>query len=324
MRARVATRMVRVVAKHWARGSPEAVVRRARRLFGYPGFLNFIHSHGVKIEGVEAPGVRGEWISATACVSPDTVLLYFHGGGYVSCSSRTHRPITTSLARMAQCRVLSLDYRWAPEHPFPAAVDDATAAFLWLVKNGAAPARIALAGDSAGGGLAIAAMLRLREQGHVLPGCAVCLSPWVDLTGAEKYQNAGSCSVFQPADVAIFAGLYLGGASPESPEASPVFADLRGLPPLLIQVSSTELLLDDAVRLQRKALSCGVKSTLSVFPGVPHAWQLLVGLLPESRAALHQIADFIRASLSGGALPAAFPVMSEGKTVASAVEKIQK
>jgi epsilon-lactone hydrolase len=289
--------MVRVVVKHWARGNPEAVVRRARRVFGYPNFLGFVHSHGVRTEKVEAPPVRGEWIYPTSGSSPDKVALYLHGGGYVSCSSRTHRPVITALARMAKCRVFSLDYRWAPEHPFPAAVDDAAAAFLWLVKNGVAPAKIAVAGDSAGGGLAIATMLRLREQGYALPGCAVCLSPWVDLTGAGQYQNAGSCSMFQPCDITTFARLYLHGASAETPEASPVFADLRGLPPLLIQASSTELLFDDAVRLHQKAMSCGVRSTLSIFPELPHVWQILFGLVPEARAALQQIANFVCTSL---------------------------
>jgi acetyl esterase/lipase len=225
---------------------------------------------------------------------------------------------------MVQCRAFALDYRWAPEHPFPSAVDDAAAGFLWLVKSGVAPANIALAGDSAGGGLVIATMLRLRAQGHALPGCAICLSPWVDLTGACKYRNAGSCSMFQPDDIAVFGGLYLQGASPESPEASPVFADLRGLPPLLIQVSNKELLLDDAVRLHRKAISCGVKSTLSVFPELPHVWQILFGLIPEAGAALHEIANFIRASFGVSEIPATNPVMSESKTAVSAIEKIPK
>jgi epsilon-lactone hydrolase len=297
LRARVLTRFVRLVVKHWARGSPAAVVRRARRVFGYPSVLNFVHSHGVKIQRVETDQVRGEWIAATSSQSSDRVLLYLHGGGYVSCSSRTHRPVTTALARMAQCSVFSLDYRLAPEHPFPAAVDDAVAAFLWLVQNGVAPQKIALAGDSAGGGLVIAVMLRLRAQGHTLPGCGVCLSPWVDLTGADKYQNAGSCSMFQAGDVATFAGLYLHGAPPQSPEASPIFADLRGLPPLLIHASSTELLLDDAIRLHEKATICGVKSTLSVYPEVPHVWQVFIGIIPEARASMEQIASFLRGSL---------------------------
>jgi acetyl esterase/lipase len=324
LRARIATRMVRVVVKHWARGNPEAVVRRARLVFGYPGFLTFVHSYGVKIEKVEAQQVRGEWVCPTSCPSPDRVVLYLHGGGYVSCSSRTHRPVTTTLARLAQCRVFALDYRWAPEHPFPAAVDDAAAALLWLVENGAAPAKIAVAGDSAGGGLAIATMLRLRERGHALPGCAACLSPWVDLTGAGKYRNAGSCSMFQPRDITTFAGLYLHGASPELPEASPVFADLHGLPPVLIQVSGTELLLDDALRLHEKAISCGVKSTLSVFPELPHVWQILFGLVPEARAALQQIANFICASLNTHGLPATYSAMSEGKAAATTIPKMKK
>jgi len=316
--------MVRAAVKHWARGNPEAVVRRARRVFGYPGFLTFIHSPGVKIKRVETPQVRGEWISPTSCSSPDRVVLYVHGGGYVSCSTRTHRPVTTALARMAQCRVFSLDYRWAPEHPFPAAVDDAVAALLWLVKDGVAPAKIAVAGDSAGGGLVIAAMLRLREQGFTLPGCAVCLAPWVDLTGADKYQNAGSCSMFQPHDVTTFAALYLNGASPELPEASPVFADLRGLPPLLIHVSSTELLLDDAVRLHGKALSCGVRSTLRIFPQLPHVWQILFGIVPEARTSLQHIANFICESLGAGKSAAGSSGGSEGETAAPETEKIQK
>ena len=147
LRARVATRMARVAVKHWARGDPPAVVRRARWVLGYPSFLSFVHSHGVNIEKVKTPEIRGEWISPTSGVSHDKVVLYLHGGGYVSCSSRTHRPITTSLARLTSCRVFALDYRWAPEHPFPAAVDDAAAAFLWLVTSGVRPNQIAIAGD---------------------------------------------------------------------------------------------------------------------------------------------------------------------------------
>ncbi|HMF89944.1 MAG TPA: alpha/beta hydrolase [Candidatus Angelobacter sp.] len=295
LRARVATRMVRVVVKQWARGSPEAVVRRVRWVFGYPGFLTFVYSFGVRIEKVETPHVRGEWIWATSTASPEKVVLYLHGGGYVSCSSRTHRPITTSLARMARCRVFALNYRWAPEHPFPAAVDDAAAAFLWLIRNGVAPQKIAIVGDSSGGGLAIATMIRLRAQGHPLPGCAACFSPWVDLTGAGQYRNAGAWSMFQPRDIATFAALYLHGASPELPEASPVFADLHGLPPMLIQASGAELLLDDAVRLHQRAISCGVRSTLSVFPELPHVWQIFFGIVPEARRALQQVATFLGA-----------------------------
>jgi monoterpene epsilon-lactone hydrolase len=296
LRGRIATRLVRVVVKHWARGDPLAIVRRARKVFGLPDFLNILHSRGLEIEKVETPAVRGEWIRTKPCELRDRVLLYFHGGGYVSCSPRRHRPITTALARRLRCPVFAVDYRLAPEHPFPAAVDDATAAFTWLVESGLSPQNIAMAGDSAGGGLALATLVRLRRLGHSLPACAVGLSPWVDLTGAKEYRNSGSCSMFQPRDIAAFAKIYLDGASPESVEASPVFADLAGLPPLLTQVSTTELLFDDALRLHEKATSCGVKSTLRVYAGLPHVWQFLVGLVPEAGAALDEIADFVSAT----------------------------
>jgi epsilon-lactone hydrolase len=293
LRGRIATRLVRVVVKRWARGDPPAVVRRARRVFGLPNFMNTLHSRDLEIESVSTERVRGEWIRPKDCESRDRVLLYLHGGGYVSCSPQTHRAITAALVRRLKCPVFALDYRLAPEHPFPAAVDDAAAAFAWLTESGLEPEKIAVVGDSAGGGLALAAILRLRALGHALPACAVGLSPWVNLTGAGEYRNSGSCSMFQPSDVAVFAKLYLDGGSAESAEASPLFADLRGMPPLLTQVSSTELLFDDAVCLHEKATSSGVKSTLKVYPGLPHVWQILVGLVPEAGAALDQIADFV-------------------------------
>jgi epsilon-lactone hydrolase len=305
LRGRIATRLVRVVVKRWARGDPPAVVRRARRVFGLPDFMNALHSRGLEIEKVDAytsdsQVVRGEWIRPKACESRERVLLYLHGGGYVSCSPQTHRAVTSALARRLKCPVFAADYRLAPEHPFPAAVDDAAAAFTWLTESGLAPEKIALAGDSAGGGLALATILRLRRLGRALPACAVGLSPWVNLTGAGEYRNSGSCSMFQPSDVAVFAKLYLDGASAESAEASPLFADLRGLPPLLTQVSSTELLFDDAVLLHQKATSCGVTSKLNVYPGLPHVWQILVGLVPEAGAALDEIADFVLSKWSVG------------------------
>ena len=297
LRGRIASRIVRVIVKHWAQGDPPAVVRRARKVFGLPNFMVWLYSRGVAIEKVdgEIDGelVRGEWIQPRARPDANTVILYIHGGGYVSCTPQTHRPITATLARQARCLVFSLDYRLAPEHPFPATVDDVAAAFRWLVAGGVPANRIALAGDSAGGGLVIAVMLRLRSIGHALPACGVCLSPWVDLTGADKYQNCGSCSMFQPADVATFAKLYLNGVPSKSPEASPLFGDLRGLPPLLIQVSSTELLFDDAVRLHARAKQAGVASTLTVYPGLPHVWQIITPVLPEAKAAFQEIVSFV-------------------------------
>jgi acetyl esterase/lipase len=294
-RGRVATRLVRFIVKRWKKGDPPAVVRRARRVFGIPNFMGFLYSRHVEIQSNDAP-VRGEWLVPDDIEFTEHVLLYMHGGGYVSCSPQTHRPVTTSLARMINCRVFSLDYRLAPEHPFPAAVDDATAAYLWLLKNGVPANHIALAGDSAGGGLLLATMVRLRGMGQPLPACAVCLSPWVDLTGFGKYRDIDSCSMFKPDDVTTFAKEYLRGASAELPEASPVLADLSGLPPLLIQVSSTELLYTDSARLHEKADACGVSSTLRVYPALPHVWQILIGAVPEARVALEEIAGFVKES----------------------------
>ena len=310
LRGRIATRLVRVVVKRWARGDPPAVVRRARRVFGLPNFMNTLYSLGLKVEPVDTAIVRGEWVQPRKCPSHDRVVLYLHGGGYVSCSPKTHRPITTTLARMLGCPVLSLDYRLAPEHPYPAAVDDAASAFQWLCENGVRPENIAMIGDSAGGGLALATIYRLRAQGNALPACVVGLSPWVDLTGEDSYRNSGSCSMFQPSDIAVFARIYFGQASAETPEASPCFGDLGGLPPLLTQVSSTELLLDDALRLHEKARSVGVKSTLSVYPGLPHVWQILFGLIPEARLALEEVASFI---FEAWFLPA-HPTAERGRT----------
>jgi len=286
--------MVRLVVKHWNQGDPPAVVRRARRVFGYGGFLDFLHTRGLTLESVNQDGIRGEWVCARPEANLNNVVLYLHGGGYVSCSPRTHRPVTTALARLARCRVFALDYRLAPEHPFPIAVDDAVAAFQWLLQSDIPAARIAVAGDSAGGGLALAMMLRLREKGTPLPACAVCLSPWVDLTGASAYRNGRSCAMFKAPDIISFARLYLNGVSAETPEASPLFADLKGLPPLLIHASTTDLLLEDAVRFHQKATGQGIQSTLHVYPGLPHVWHVFIGTIPEARQALTEIANFVR------------------------------
>lgn len=293
LRGRMITSIVRWGVKLWPRGNPTKLARRARRVFELPNVLGLALSRGLKIDQVENGRVIGEWIAVPERQPENRVLLYLHGGGYVSCSSKSHRPITSTLARRLPGRVLSLDYRLAPEHPFPAAVDDAAGAFQWLVENGIPPHQIAVAGDSAGGGLAIALMLRLRKLGQELPSCVVCLSPWVDLTGASTYANARSSSIFRPAEIASFAVLYLHGASPETPEASPIFADLGGLPPFLTQVSRSELLADDAVRLHARAVDCGVDSTLSVYPDLPHVWQIYRGILPEAGLALDQAAAFI-------------------------------
>jgi acetyl esterase/lipase len=296
--ARIITRLIRLVVKRWPRGDYKALVLRARRVLGLPGWTSFLFSHGVSFEELQGVELCGEWVIPDANFLDENVLLYLHGGGYVSCTPQTHRPITAALARLTYQRVFVPDYRLAPEAPFPAAVDDAERAFLWLMEIGVKPQNITIAGDSAGGGLVLATMLRLKARQKPMPACAICLSPWVDLTGAATYSNAESCAMFCPEDVGEFASLYLNGISPRKPEASPIFGDLSGLPPLLIQASNTELLFDEAVRLHEKAKKSGMDSTLSAYPGLPHVWQIFPGLIPEAGAALREIAAFVRAKAS--------------------------
>ena len=203
--------------------------------------------------------------------------------------------MAAGIARVTGRRVFSLDYRLAPENRFPAALDDAVAAYRWLLDAGTAPGAIALAGDSAGGGLVLATLLRLRDAGIPLPGHGVCFSPWTDLagTGASLRGNDGRCPTFRPKNIPDFARVYLGTASPTDPYASPVFADLRGLPPLLFQVSSNELLLDDSRRVHDAVRAGGGVSTLDVFDDLFHGWQMMDGFMPEARIALGRVAAFL-------------------------------
>ena len=239
----------------------------------------------------------GEWMR------PDNhhhgVILYLHGGGYVSCSAATHRPITAALSRLSRCRVFSLNYRLAPEYRFPAALDDAVAAYQWLLDQGLPASAISFAGDSAGGGLVLSLLLRARDIKLPLPACAVCFSAWTDLagTGASIRSNDGRCAMFHTENIAEIATAYLGSASRYDSYASPAHADLSGLPPLLLQVGSTELLLDDSRRVHDKVQELNGSSKLEIYDNVAHCWQMLDGIVPEARDALRQAAAFIRPEL---------------------------
>lgn len=253
---------------------------------------------GIACRNAMLGGVAGEWVIRKRGLAAPPVLLYLHGGGYIACSPRSHRPITTSFAKTGFA-VFAPDYRLAPEHPFPAAVDDAEAVWDALVAAGHDPGRIAVAGDSAGGGLALALMIRLRDKGKPLPAAAVLFSPWTDLagTGESFTTNAGRDPMFTPSGIHDAAGLYLNGADPRTPEASPCYAKLAGLPPLLIEVGERELLRDDSTRISARAEAENVPVTLTVWPVVPHVWQIVGGLLPEARQSLRHAADFLRQHL---------------------------
>ena len=243
--------------------------------------------------------LKGEWIERDTGAGDPTAgrtLLYLHGGGYFFCSPETHRPITLRLGPDAAARGFVPDYRLAPEHRFPAAVEDAVAAYRHLRTGGAPASRIVIAGDSAGGGLALATLVALRDAGEALPAGAVLFSPWTDLacTGASLVTNDGSDVMFRGDGIAKAAPLYLGDTPATNPLASPLYADLKGLPPLLIQASDSEVLLDDSRRLAAKAAEAGVPVSFKVWHHLPHAWQLFAPFLPEARAALAEAAAFIR------------------------------
>ena len=251
---------------------------------------------GVTCTPVDAGGVSAEW-SVAAGVDEAKVVLYVHGGGYVMGSAGSHRDMTGRLSKAAGARVLSLNYRLAPEHPFPAPVDDAVAAYRWLLAQGISPGNIAVAGDSAGGGLAIATLLALRDAGEPLPAAGIGISAWVDMegTGGSMTTRAAVDPVVQKEGLLGMAKLYLGDADPKSPLAAPLHADLGGLPPLLLQVGDAETLLDDSTRLAEKARAAGVDVTLKVWDEMPHVWHLFAPILPEGRQAIDEIGSFVQA-----------------------------
>jgi acetyl esterase/lipase len=234
----------------------------------------------------------GEWVAAPRART-DRVILYLHGGGYVSGSPRTHRALMGHLSRHAGARILALDYRLAPEHVFPSALEDAWAAYWWLLQQAIPPNRILFAGDSAGGGLALALLLALRDAGAPLPAGAICFSPWVDLalTGASLHKN-GATDYLNAQVLRATAEMYLGGHDPRDPLVSPLYADLHGLPPLLIQVGSAELLYDDGRRLAQRARRAGVDVHFEAYTGMVHVWQFMYLLEPKARQALRSAARF--------------------------------
>ena len=227
---------------------------------------------------------------------PGHQILYLHGGGYIAGSPVLYRHLTWRFAVAAGAAVTAIDYRLAPEHPFPAALDDAVAAWRALLAEGAAPRHCTIMGDSAGGGLTLALALRLRDQGEPLPAALVALSPWTDLaiTGASCRLNAVADPMQNAADLVPLARQYLAGADPRNPYASPLYGDPRGLPPTLLQVGSDEILRDDSVRMGARMREAGCEVTLEVWPRMPHVWHGFVPVLPEAHQAIARIGAFLR------------------------------
>ena len=274
--------------------SPDASVQEARAGFEQIASM-FPIDADIKREAVGAGGVKAEWVSA-----PDAeagrALLYLHGGGYVIGSINTHRSLAARISRASKARVLVIDYRLAPEHPHPAAVDDSVASYRWMLGQGLQPARIVVAGDSAGGGLTVATLVAIRDAKLPLPAAGACLSPWVDLEGIGESmtKKADVDPIVQKAGLLQMAAAYLGGKDPRTPLAAPLYADLAGLPPLLIQVGTAETLLDDASRLAERARKAGVTVNYESSESMIHVWHLFAPMLDEGQQAIDRIGEFVR------------------------------
>jgi monoterpene epsilon-lactone hydrolase len=253
---------------------------------------------GVTWSDVDAGGIPALWVDPGGGAT-DRVVQYVHGGGYVLGSTASYRRFTGHIAKSVGCRVLSIDYRLAPENPHPAPIDDSTQAYRWLLEQGYAAERVAIAGDSAGGGLSLATLLALRDAGTPLPAACVPLSPWTDMecTGATMTTNAERDVVIQGRMLLVMAGLFLGGRDSKDPLAAPLHGDFHGIPPIYIQVGGDETLLDDSTRVAERARDAGVDVTLETFPEMQHVFQIGVGRVPESDDAVAKLGGFLQTHL---------------------------
>ena len=252
----------------------------------------------VSSNAVDGGGIPGEWIAADGADSERTIY-WLHGGGYCIGSINTHRSLIAGISAASGARVLAIDYRLAPEHPFPAAVEDAVAGYLWLLSAGVDHARVIIGGDSAGGGLTVATLVALKESGKLLPAAAVCISPWTDLalTGESLVSKAEADPMIAIDGITRARDAYIGTSDPRAPLASPLYADLSGLPPLLIQVGENEVLLDDSTRLAQRAEAAGLDATLEVWPEMIHVWHFFAAVLPDGQQAIDRIGDWVRERL---------------------------
>lgn len=251
----------------------------------------------VTVTPVQHEGVNGEWLSPESCTSR-RVVLYSHGGGYLFGSPLSYRAFSSRLAVACDASVFVLDYRLAPEHPFPAAADDVMMAYRYLLTKHDA-ADIVLAGDSAGAGLSLSLLVQIREAGLPMPAAAVLLSPYADLaaTGASLDTNSKSCAMFTGDSIRRAAATYLDGAPAMDARASPLYAEYAGFPPLLIYVSDNEVLRDDGLRVAERASAADVPTELHIWRGQPHVWPLFVPALPEANKVLQEIGDYIQSRL---------------------------
>ena len=273
-------------------------VEEQRAQFEMAVAMMTVAPEGVAWTKVDAGGVPAIWADAEEG-SSDHVVMYVHGGGYVIGSATGYRNFTGQLASAVGCRVLSVDYRLAPEHPHPAAVEDSTSAYRWLLDHGFGADRLAISGDSAGGGLTVSTLLKLRDDATPLPVAGVPISPWVDMEGIGESMTTRAEVDMLVDEVGLkgMAEMFLAGQDARDPLAAPLYGDFSGLPPLLIQVGDEETLLDDSTRLAEAAESAGVEVRLDVFPEMQHVFQLFTGNMPEADEAVAQIGAWLRPRL---------------------------
>ncbi|RJP34996.1 MAG: alpha/beta hydrolase [Actinobacteria bacterium] len=256
---------------------------------------------GVRYEALDISGMPAEW-AIPQDARDGQAILYLHGGAYVVGSIASHRMLVSQLAKEAGCRALAVEYRLAPENPFPAAVEDAVKVYEWLIARGYKAGNTVLAGDSAGGGLAVAAMLSLRDAGSPMPAAAMLLSPWTDMeVSGDCVKNVRDDPMLSARALRREAAMYLGGEDPRHPLASPIYAELYGLPTMLIQAGTREILLDDARRLAERAREAGTEVELDVWEGMFHVWQFFAPLVPESNAAVAKLGRYAREKMAAGA-----------------------
>jgi acetyl esterase/lipase len=248
-----------------------------------------------KVEKITFNSISAEWICANEA-HEDRVILYLHGGGYNFCSPNTHRELAAYISIASAAKVLLPDYRLAPEHPFPSALEDATSAYRWLLDTGLTGKNIAIAGDSAGGGLSIATSISLRDAGDPSPASIACISPWTDLemSGNSIKTHSGIEPMLNLQSMKIMASNYIGDGDPRSPLISPIYADLKGISPFLIHVGSDEMLLDDSTRIAEKAKNAGVDVTLKIYDQMWHVFHLNARFMPEAKNAIEDLGSFIR------------------------------
>lgn len=287
IQAKISKILLRVLFANWSKGPIAEQRRKQESRAKYSPLPPQLVCQPATLDGISA-----EWLSLPEADSG--VMLYLHGGAYNLGSVHASRDLIARLVDATKHKALALDYRLAPENPYPAALEDALAAYRWLLAEGTAPSCILFAGDSAGGGLVVAALVALRDAGLPLPAGAICLSPWVDLTlsGESIRSKAASDPILDAASLGRYAAAYAAQTPLASPLISPLFADLQGLPPMLIQAGTEEILLDDATRLAERAGQAGVSVTLETWDGLFHVFPVMA-FLPETRQALQQVSTFV-------------------------------